>query len=216
MPFFWHPFPPIFLKEVTLWPLHVCSRQTKMNDMNSSEAGTKIMQSSNYSCESLRDSLQRILTVLGPWSLSQKHTSGWWQLCREDSAHSHSPGSLHQYFKGKIRSCHRRSLEQNSKNGVQVRQPPVSSGQLDPCFSADTRTASVILVLKGTPKHWCQVIRAFKCNVSLLILASPPTGYFLRNPKWCWAYQVALVIKNPPANAGDIQDKWKSLAGYSP
>ena len=132
------------------------------------------------------------------------------------STHSHSPGSLHQYFKGKIRSYHHQSLEQNSKNGVQVRQPPISSGQLDPCFSADTRTANIILVLKGTPKHWCQVIRGSICKVSLLILAFPPTRYFLSNPKWCCTYQVALVIKNPPANAGDIQDIWKSLAGYSP
>lgn len=124
-----------------------------MNDMNSLEAGSKIMQSSNYSCESLPDSLQRPLTVLGPWSLSQKTHVGDDSSAEKTQRDSHSPGSLHQYFKGNIRSCHRQSLEQNSKNGVQVRQPPVSSGQLDPCFSADTRTANIILVLKVTPKH---------------------------------------------------------------
>ena len=166
--------------------------------------------------ESLQDSLQRILTVLGPWSLSQKHTSGWWSCAEKTQHSSHYPGSLHQYFKRKIRGCHCRSLEQHCKNGAQVRQPPVSSGQLDPCFSADTKTANIISVLKGTPKHWCQIIRGFKCNMSLLMLAFPPTRYFLSNPKWCWAYQVALMVKNPPANARDIQDIQKSLAGYSP
>ena len=44
-----------------------------------------------------------------------------------------------------------------------------------------------------------------------------PTGY-LTNPisKW-WASQVALVVKNPPADAGDLRDLGSILgSGRSP
>ena len=102
--------------------------------------------------ESLQDSLQRILTLLGPWSLSQKHTSGWWSCAEKTQHSSHYPGSLHQYFKRKIRGCHCRSLEQHCKNGAQVRQPPVSSGQPDPRFSADPKNCQHYLGIEGNPK----------------------------------------------------------------
>ena len=85
MLFFWHPFPPVFLKEVTLWPLHVCSRQTKMNDMNSSEAGTKIRQSSNYSWVSSRFPSKDPNSPRALESEPKAHIRVM-KLCRKDSA----------------------------------------------------------------------------------------------------------------------------------
>ena len=44
-------------------------------------------------------------SCLGPWSLSQKTHVGDDSSAEKTQRDSHSPGSLHQYFKGNIRSC---------------------------------------------------------------------------------------------------------------
>ena len=46
----------------------------------------------------------------------------------------------------------------------------------------------------------------------------PPTmrSYLIDNKLQNWASQVALVVKNPPANAGDVRDAVRSLGWEDP
>ena len=47
----------------------------------------------------------------------------------------------------------------------------------------------------------------------LLLISSTREPWNWQNSPKCWAFQVALVIKDPPANAGDIRDK-DSITGW--
>ena len=55
-------------------------------------------------------------------------------------------------------------------------------------------------------------------TIFLVVLPPHPTmrSYLINNKLQNWASQVALVVKNPPANAGDVRDGVRSLGLADP
>ena len=58
----------------------------------------------------------------------------------------------------------------------------------------------------------------YSVDVTIFLVVPPPNmrSYVINNKLQNWASQVALVVKNPPANAGDVRDRVSSLGQEDP